>query len=342
MTKKDIFLDNLKGECTSTIPVWMMRQAGRYMAEYQNLREKYTFEKICKTPDIAAEVTCQPMEKFDFDAAIIFSDILYIVEPFGFKLTYDPGPKIEPHLTGPSMASKFVPYDPADYLGYVGEGIVEVKRRLGPDYPMIGFCGAPFTIFCYLCGVMGAKDYHKPYQFLSNYPSETAVILDAIAEVSLDYLKLQIQAGADFVQVFDTFAGELSEQEFRIWSMPYLQKIFDGLKDHGKGYSGLFIRNSNHLLKAIAEINLDCFSVDWKTSLTEAAQLLKPKCVQGNLNPYLMPGPRERVLEQTHTILTDMNSVPGYIFNLGHGILPNTAIENVTAVVEAVHSFRRK
>ena len=147
MTKKEIFLNNLKGEFTSSIPVWMMRQAGRYMPEYQKLRQKYSFEKICKTPEIAAEVTCQPMEKFDFDAAIIFSDILYIIEPFGFSLVYDPGPKIEPHVTDPSMASKFAPYDPSEYLGFVAEGIAEVKRRLGPDYPMIGFCGAPFTIF---------------------------------------------------------------------------------------------------------------------------------------------------------------------------------------------------
>ena len=189
---------------------------------------------------------------------------------------------------------------------------------------------------------MGAKDYHKPYQFLSNYPTETAVILDAIAEVSLDYLKMQIEAGADYVQVFDTFAGELSEDEFRIWSMPYLNKIFDGLKEHGNGFSGLFIRNSNHLLKAAAELNLDCFSVDWKTSIKDAAALLHPKCVQGNLNPYLMPGPQDRVLEQTHQILSSMNGTPGYIFNLGHGILPNASMDNVAAVVKAVHSFQRK
>jgi uroporphyrinogen decarboxylase len=317
-----------------------MRQAGRYMAEYRRVRERHSFEEICKTPRIAAEVTASPVQVFDLDAAIIFSDILFLIEPFGFGLSYKPGPEIRPYLEEPDQADRFKPYDPSERLSFVAEAISESRKLLGTDIPIIGFSGAPFTIFSFLCGVKGARGFHKPYGFLATYPEETKEILQVLSEITIDYLKMQVRAGAVYVQLFDTFAGELSEEEFEIWARPYLKYIVDGLNQDNIR-SGLFIRNSNHLLKSIADLDTTCFSVDWKTDITQAARLLKPKTLQGNLNPNLLLGPRDDVVVKTMEILESMKDYPGYIFNLGHGVLPDTPPDNVKALVETVHAFER-
>ncbi len=340
MNKSELFIANLEGKLTSKIPVWLMRQAGRYMAEYRKVRARHSFEEICKTPSIAAEVTADPVRIFDLDAAIIFSDILFIIEPFGFDLSYEPGPEIRPNLEESGQAGQFIPFDPSKRLSFVAEAIVEARRRIGPEIPMIGFSGAPFTIFSFLCGVKGARGFHRPYGYLARYPQETKAILQVLSEVTLNYLKMQVRAGAIYVQLFDTFAGELSEEEFEIWARPYLKYILDGLNEAGIP-SGLFIRNSYHLLRSIAGLDTTCFSVDWKTDINAAASILKPKTLQGNLNPNLLLGPREAVIEKTREILDSMKNYPGYIFNLGHGVLPDTPPENVKALVETVHAYER-
>ncbi len=340
MTKKQLFLANLRGEYTTRVPVWMMRQAGRYMREYREIRARHSFEEICKTPELAAEVTAQPIEAFGMDAAIIFSDILFIVEPVGFDLAYEPGPVITPLLSHPNQITQFEIYDPKARLAFVGEAIIEAKKRLGDDLPMIGFCGGPFTVFCFLCGARGAKEYDKAYKFMANYPDLTMDILEMLSELSLQYLRMQIEAGADYVQIFDTFAGELSEEEFIIWAMPYLVKITEGLRAYHTP-SGLYIKNSNHLLGSIRRIRVDCVSIDWRTKLDRAVNKLAPKTLQGNLNPYLMLGRKENILPAAEQILRTMESYPGYIFNLGHGVLPDTPVENVRALVQTVQSFER-
>jgi uroporphyrinogen decarboxylase len=340
MTRRELFLANLRGEYTTRTPVWLMRQAGRYMKEYREIREKYSFEKICKTPKIAADVTMQPIKAFGPDAAIIFSDILFVVESFGFDLSYKPAPVITPLLESPDQVSNFVSYDVRDRLSFVSEAIVECRRRLGVDYPLIGFCGAPFTVFCFLCGVRGMKEFHKPYKFIIQNPVESGVILDILADISLEYLKIQIDSGVDYVQLFDTFAGELSAEEFEAWSLPYLNRIVNGLNDHN-AYTGLYIRNSNHLLKSLRQLSVDSVCIDWKTPLNKAAEILAPKTLQGNLNPYLMLGSQDHILQNADTLMKSIEKYPGYIFNLGHGVLPDTPVENVRALVEAVHAFER-
>ncbi|MBD3218550.1 MAG: uroporphyrinogen decarboxylase [candidate division Zixibacteria bacterium] len=340
MTKRELFLANLEGRLTSRTPVWMMRQAGRYMKEYREVRSRHSFEEICKTPGVAADVTCTPVNMFDLDAAIVFSDILFVIEPFGFKLTYEPGPKIDPYLTERDQAAKFKKYDAANHLSFVGDAIAGAQRCLGPDIPMIGFCGAPFTIFCFLCGVQGARGFFKPYRYMMNYPEETHAILQVLSEISLDYLKMQVEAGADYVQLFDTFAGELSAREFEVWEKPYLDYIINGLNESNIP-NGIFIRSSNHLIDNVSAMKTTSFCVDWKSDLKEVSKRLNPKIVQGNLNPNLMLGPRQKVIERARQILEDMRDYPGYIFNLGHGVLPDTPPENVKAVVETVHAFER-
>jgi len=340
MNRRELFLANLKGEYTNRTPVWLMRQAGRYMEEYRHLRAKHSFEDICKTPGLAAEVTMQPMKAFDLDAAIVFSDILFVVESFGFDLSYKPAPVITPFLDSPDQVHNFISFDVRDRLSFVSEAIVESRKRLGNDYPLIGFCGAPFTVFCFLCGVRGMKEFHKPYKFILENPVESGIILDILAETSLEYLKMQIDSGVGYVQLFDTFAGELSAEEFEVWSLPYLNRIVNWLNDY-KAYTGLYIRNSNHLLDSLSRLSVDSVCIDWKTPMTFAAEKLAPRALQGNLNPHLMLGSKDRVIENVNTILKSMSQYPGYIFNLGHGVLPDTPLENVKTLVETVHAFER-
>ncbi len=340
MTKRELFLANARGEWTERTPIWIMRQAGRYMEEYRKMREKYSFEKICQTPDLAAEVTFQPIEKFGFDAAIIFSDILFILEPFGIDLKYDPSPKLSPLLESPKQVSLYKDYDPAEKLGFVAEAIRLTREKIGNDVALLGFCGAPFTLFCYLCGSTGYIGINNGVRFLTRYPKEGAAVLELTAELSYKYLKMQLEAGADAVQLFDTWAGELPKDDFDRWAGPYLKSIVERL--HRDGHlTSIYIRGTYHLLESIREIGSDIVSIDWKTSMAAAADILKPAALQGNLSPHLMLGAKDNVLARASLIMEKMNSYEGYIFNLGHGILPETPVENVSALVELVHGFRR-
>lgn len=340
MTPRELFLANARGEKTERVPIWVMRQAGRYLPEYMKVREKYSFEELAKTPEAAAEVTVQPIDIFGFDAAIIFSDILFILEPLGVDLKYNPGPKINPVLQTAAQVDNYHDYDVEDAMGFVADALKITRQQIGNDVALLGFCGAPFTVFCYLCGLEKSKDFDKAYSFLLNYPEAAKKVLDLLTSVSIRYLKMQIAAGADAVQIFDTWAGDLSEAEYRQWAMPYTQRIVDALKLDGSTVS-LYIRNSYHLLDSVGDLNVDIFSVDWKTPMPYAIEKLPLKTLQGNLNPYLLLGDKETVIEHASGILESMADYPGYIFNLGHGILPQTPVDNVRALVETVHGYER-
>jgi uroporphyrinogen decarboxylase len=341
MTKKGLFLANARGEYTDRTPIWIMRQAGRYLPAYRKVKEKYTFEELCRTPAAAAEVTAQPVEILGVDAAIIFSDILLILEPLGVNLKFSPGPVISPILERSEQVVGYHYFDAEKHLGFVAEALIETRKRIGPDIPLLGFCGAPFTLFCYLCGIHGARDFHKAMKFALNHLDETSRLLDLLTSVSLEYLRMQIRAGADAVQIFDTWAGELAADEFCRWSLPYIRAIADELSSDG-AVTSLYIKGTNHLLEHLVRMNVDIIGVDWRTPLPEAARKLAPKTVQGNLDPHLLLGPRDIVIEKARKMLEEMAGYPGYIFNLGHGILPDTPVENVRALVETVHSFERK
>jgi uroporphyrinogen decarboxylase len=341
MTKRELFLANLRGEHTARTPIWIMRQAGRYLPEYREYKKKFTFEQLCRTPKAAAEVTAQPIEILDLDAAIIFSDILLILEPLGVNLNFDPGPTIAPVLERPEQVEGYRAFDPAKHLWFVAEALIETRKRIGPDVPLLGFCGAPFTLFCYLCGIKGAKDFHKAVKFAISYPEVTEKLLDLLTGVSLEYLRMQIKAGADAVQIFDTWAGELASEEFCLLSYPYIKRITDELSRDGT-YTSVYIKGTYHLLDHLAGLKSNVISVDWRTPLAEAARRLAPKTIQGNLDPHLILGPKDFVVRKARAMLEEMSGYPGYIFNLGHGILPETPVENVRALVETVHAFERK
>jgi len=341
MTKKELFMANVRGEHTSRAPIWIMRQAGRFLPEYRQFRKNISFEDLCKTPKAVAEVTAQPIEILDLDAAIIFSDILLILEPLGINLTFNPGPIISPLLEKPEQVAGMAQFDAAARLGFVGDAIIETRKRIGADIPLLGFCGAPFTVFCYLCGTKGSKEFYKPIKFLTNYPNEGKEILERLTELSISYLKMQISAGADAVQLFDTWAGELAREEFAVWSLPYLEKIIRELDRRGI-ITSVYIKGAYHLLEQMSALKARIFSLDWRTPLTEAAELLAPRTLQGNLDPHLLLGTEKLVREKATKILRGMSGYNGFIFNLGHGILPETPVENVKALVQTVHGFERK
>ncbi len=340
MTKRELFLANARGEWTEKTPVWLMRQAGRYMADYRRIRQDRSFEGICRTPHLAAEVTLQPLRAFDFDAAIIFSDILFILEPLGISLKYDPGPVLEPYLESPDQASKYRAFDAAGQLEFVGRALVETRRQLGPDVALLGFSGAPFTLFCYLCGTRGHFGLYNAVKFLTRYPAEAQRVLDILTDAVADYLIMQAENGADAVQIFDTWAGELSEEEFDIWSKPGLETIIDRLRIRGI-ISALYIRGAYQLLDKLSAMKHNIASLDWKTPPAAAMSKLKGKTLQGNLDPALMLGPGELVGHKVQSIMREMQEYPGYIFNLGHGILPDTPEENVRVLVQSVREFKR-
>jgi uroporphyrinogen decarboxylase len=341
MTKRELFLSNARGEYTEHTPIWIMRQAGRYLPEYREYKKNFTFEELCRSPKGVAEVSAQPIEILDLDVAIIFSDILLILEPLGVNLEFDPGPIISPILEKSEQVAGYREFDPAKQLKFVADAIIETRKRIGPDVPLLGFCGAPFTLFCYLCGIKGAKDFHRAVKFAISYPEATEKLLDLLTGISLEYLRMQIRAGADAVQIFDTWAGELASEEFCRWSFPHIKKITDELSRDG-AISSVYIKGTYHLLDQLAGLAVDIISVDWRTPLAEAARKLAPKTIQGNLDPHLLLGPKELVVRKAQSMLEEMANYPGYIFNLGHGILPETPVENVRALVETVHRFERK
>ena len=341
MTKKELFMANVRGEYTSRSPIWIMRQAGRYLPEYRVFRKTISFEDLCKTPKAVAEVTAQPIEILNLDAAIIFADILLILEPLGIDLTFDPGPVIKPLLEKPEQVAGYAQFDAGARLSYVGDAIIETRKRIGHDIALLGFCGAPFTVFCYLCGTKGSKDFYKPIRFLTTYPRESKEILERLTELSISYLKMQVSAGADAVQLFDTWAGELARDEFALWSLPYLKRIIKELRQ-SQITTSVYIKDAYHLLGQMKTLDAQIFSLDWRTPLSEAAQLLAPKAIQGNLDPHLMLGSEKMVVDKALGLMNEMKEYSGYIFNLGHGILPETPIENVKAVVEMVHEYSKR
>ena len=340
MNSRELFLANAHGEKTDRTPIWIMRQAGRYLPEYREYRKQYTFEQLAKTPEAAATVTAQPIDRFDLDAAIIFSDILFILEPWGVDLVFNPGPTLSPFLEDPGQVSGYTDYDPREHLGFVGEVIQASRKLVGQEKALLGFSGAPFTVFCYLCGLKSLKDFYKIVRFLLNNPDEGSYVLDLLTKVTIKYLQMQLEAGVDAVQIFDTWAGELTAKEYEQWCLPYTEKIVRAIRGAG-GIITVSARNNYHLLDQMNTLDANIVGLDWKVPMAEAKEKLAGKTLQGNLNPYLLLGPPDRVADEALELLETMRDYPGYIFNLGHGILQYTPVETVKLLVETVKGVER-
>jgi uroporphyrinogen decarboxylase len=334
----DRFLRACRREPVDRTPVWFMRQAGRYMPEYRALRAKHTLLTLCRTPDLAAEVTLQPLRALDVDAAILFSDLLLPLAPLGvpFDFQAGEGPVVESPLRAASDIARLRRFDPREELGMVLEAIRLVRRALDGRVPLIGFAGAPFTLASYAIEGGHSVSFAATKGLMYGDSAAWHTLAALLADVVADHLRAQVEAGAQALQVFDSWVGALDEADYREFAFPHVRSIFDRLRGLGVPLIHFGV-GTGHLLSAMREAGGDVIGVDWRTSLPEAWRRAgEGVAVQGNLDPTLLLGPRERLLRRVDAMLESVAGRPGHVFNLGHGILPPTPVENVRAVVERV------
>ncbi|MBM4166188.1 MAG: uroporphyrinogen decarboxylase [Ignavibacteria bacterium] len=328
-------------------PIWMMRQAGRYLPEYRAVRAKYDFLTMCKTPELAAEVTMQPVDIVGVDAAIIFSDILVIPEAMGMKLFVNEGsgPKFETAISSESDIDKLIIPEPSDKLKYVLDAVSLTKKILNNRVPLIGFSGSPWTLFAYMVEGNGTKDFVKAKTMLFNEPKLSHKLLEKISSAVSQYLIAKINAGADAIQIFDTWGGMLGYEELREFSLRYVQKIiFDVKEKFGNTIPIIFFsKGSGMWLDDLVKTNCDVVGVDWTMDISVAKYIVGGRtALQGNFDPIMLLSKSEKIISATKTILEKFGSGDGHIFNLGHGILPNTPVENAKLLVETVRQESKK
>ena len=338
------FLAAALGQKTAHTPVWVMRQAGRYLPEYRAVRSKVDFASLTHTPDLAAEVTLQPIRRFGLDAAIIFSDIMTPIEGMGVGLEYAPGPVIFDPIRTLKQVEAMRALVPEQDVPYVMESLRLVRRELPPHVPLIGFCGAPFTLFCYLVGGKPSKEFSVPRAFVHAEPVVTARLLDRLAESMIAYLRAQAAAGAQALMVFESWGGLLGPADYRAVGLPPMQRIAEGLQDlRAQGIPLIYFANQGMAnLDVIKDLPVDVVGLDWRVPLGPARKLLAGKAVQGNLDPAVLFAPKDTLLRRIDDVLADAGPAPGHIFNLGHGIWPETDPDAVARLVDHVHESSMK
>ena len=321
---------------TRVTPVWFMRQAGRYMPEYRALRERYSILEMIQTPELAASVTLMP-KRLGVDALILFADILLPLIPMGLGLEFvaGKGPVLHRPIRSAADVERLRPVQPAEDLGYVMETIRLVRESV-QDVPLIGFAGAPFTLASYAIEGGGSRHYLNTKRLMYEAPDTWHLLMEKFTDVTLAYLQAQIQAGVQAVQLFDSWVGALSPRDYRTFVQPYVRRIFDGLSSFGvpRIYFGT---GTAGMLALIADVGADVVGVDWRVELATAWEQLGNVAIQGNLDPALLFAPRDVLAQQVKHVLAQANGRPGHIFNLGHGILPQTPVDNVKFVVDLVH-----
>jgi uroporphyrinogen decarboxylase len=335
------FLKACRGEKTDYTPVWIMRQAGRYLSEYRRIRETVDFLTLCKTPELAAEVTIQPVDILKVDAAILFSDILIPLEPMGMKLEFieDKGPVIHNPVGDRESVSRLRPLNPAVDVPFVAEAVKLLAENL--SVPLIGFSGAPFTLATYMIEGGSSRNFVKTKTMMYRNPALFHELMDKLTTMTICYLKAQIEAGVNAVQIFDSWAGALSPHDYAEFELPYVKRIIAGLDTDAPVI--YFPNNGAALLRPAKESGADVISVDWRIGISDAVEIIGNKIsVQGNLDPVALFGPKKTITERVADILRGAVNARGHIFNLGHGILPETPVENAAAMVEAVHELSSK
>jgi uroporphyrinogen decarboxylase len=334
----DTFLKACRGGKTDYTPVWLMRQAGRYLPEYQKVRSKVDFLTLCKTPELAAEVTIQPVDILKVDAAILFSDILIPIEPMGMKLEFSEskGPILYDPIRDEIGILRLRSIEPEDDVPFVAETIKILTKAL--KVPLIGFSGAPFTLATYMIEGGSSKNYVNTKRMMFKTPEIFAKLMEKITDVVISYLQLQVAAGVNAVQVFDSWAGILSPIDFEKFALPYVQKIVSAFK--GKVPVIYFAFNGSAMLKTVKRSGADILGIDWRIDMADAVNALgNDVSVQGNLDPTTLFGTKDVIRDRVGHILNGAKGARGHIFNLGHGILPETPVENAIAMVEAVHEL---
>jgi uroporphyrinogen decarboxylase len=338
LNRKDLFLRACRGETLARVPVWMMRQAGRYLPEYREIRSKYSFLEVCKTPDLAVEVSLQPFHLLGVDAVIVFSDILIPAEAMGLPLELgDAGPNLPNPVRSKADVDKLKLFDPQRETGFLPEAIRRITNSVGPTVPVLGFAAAPWTLACYMVEGKAKEGFPTAKSFLYHEPKTFHHLLHRIAQATIPYLQAQIAAGAAAVQLFDTWCGELSLQDYSDFALPAIQELIAGLNTSVPVI--YYTKTSNHLLPAVARSGAGVLSVDWRADLADLRKVLGPKiALQGNLDPAILLGPPEKIREQTLAVILSLNA-RGHILNLGHGILPNTSVENTKLFIQTAQQM---
>ena len=344
--KNDRFIRALLNQPVDQTPVWMMRQAGRYLPEYKATRAKAgDFLTLCKTPELATEVTIQPLDRYPLDAAILFSDILTIPDAMNLGLYFSEGegPKFSnPIKTQADVDKLFVP-DMAGELKYVTDAVSMIHGELDGRVPLIGFTGSPWTLATYMVEGGSSKDFGKVKGMMYSQPKMMHQILDVLAKTIIEYLNAQIEAGAETVMIFDTWGGALSTRDYKDFSLNYMHKIVDGLnreKDGKKIPVIMFTKGGSQWLEAQADIGVDALGLDWTIDIGEARKRVGDKvALQGNMDPCVLYSSPERIREEVATILKSYGNGSGHVFNLGHGIHQHIDPENAGAFINAVHEL---
>ncbi|HIN89587.1 MAG TPA: uroporphyrinogen decarboxylase, partial [Porticoccaceae bacterium] len=327
-------------------PVWMMRQAGRYLPEYRSIRKQAgDFLSLCQNPELACEVTLQPLRRYAFDAAILFSDILTIPDAMGQGLYFaeGEGPKFRKVIRSAADVDNLPDVNIADELSYVTDAVALIRKELNGSVPLIGFSGSPWTLATYMIEGGGSKDFRFAKQFLYNHPEAMHLLLDKLALAVTDYLNAQIRAGAQALQIFDTWGGILTSAAYREFSLDYMSKIIGGLITENEGRKVpviVFTKNGGQWLQAIADCACQAIGLDWTTDIgTARSQVGERVALQGNMDPTLLYASTDSIRREVATILKSFGAGSGHVFNLGHGITPEVDPEHVAVFVEAVHEL---
>lgn len=347
--KNDTLIHALLRQPVDRTPVWFMRQAGRYLPEYRATRAKAgDFLTLCKTPELACEVTLQPIRRFPLDAAILFSDILTIPDAMGLGLTVNEGvgPRFDRPLSTPKdIAALGVP-DPEDDLAYVMDAVRVITRELDGKVPLIGFSGSPWTLACYMVEGGGSKEFAKIKTLMFNEPRAMHQLLDTLAKAVTAYLNAQIAAGVNAVMVFDTWGGVLTPRDYQLFSLNYMSNIVAGLSKEHQGRripSILFTKGGGQWLEQMAATGYDALGLDWTVNIKDARQRVGDQVsLQGNMDPNMLHASPERIKEEVKTILNGFGKGTGHVFNLGHGVQPTTNPEHVAAMIDAVHVLSKR
>jgi uroporphyrinogen decarboxylase len=358
MISSDRFLRACRREPVDRTPLWFMRQAGRYMPEYRALRARHGFLEMVKTPELAAEITLQPIHAFELDAAIIYADILPPLEGMGLQLTYEQGegPVIHNPLRTHADVAALAEPDPRETVGYTLDAIRLVQRELGGRVPLIGFSGAPFTLASYAIEGGGSREYRRTKRMMYSEPATWHLLMQKLAQLVGDYALAQLAAGADAIQLFDSWAGALAPNDYAEYVLPYVQQVIATIKSrtgvqlnappehqHDSAQHAApviyFGTDTAGLLGLLRQSGADVIGVDWRIALDDAwAQLGPGVAIQGNLDPHALFAPWPEIERRATDILNRAAGRPGHIFNLGHGILTETPVENVARLAEFVHS----
>lgn len=347
--KNDRFLRALLKEPVDKTPVWIMRQAGRYLPEYKATRAKAgSFMDLCENADLACEVTLQPLERYDLDAAILFSDILTIPDAMGLGLYFSEGegPKFKTPITSSAQVKALGIPDPEDDLQYVMNAVRTIRRELDGRVPLIGFTGSPWTLATYMVEGGSSKDFGKVKGMLYSEPATLHLLLEKLAESVTQYLNAQIRAGAQAVMIFDTWGGSLSPQAYQTFSLDYMTQIIEGLEREADGRKVpvvMFTKGGSQWLEKMADTGCDALGLDWTINIAEARQRVGDKvALQGNMDPCVLYSDPETIRAEVKKIIDDYGEGSGHVFNLGHGIHQHINPDNVKVLVDAVHEFSEK